>query len=195
MGRTLSIPVLGLSAALTASIIPHFLDLLVDLLNSVSPVLANTRGQVNLVMLFVICWSARADLAGSLIWGFVGGLALDLLSILPIGTTSAALIVMAFVINSVASQVFRVRLIFLVAATPLATVLLTTYTLLALGLLGNGYDVIAVTRLVLIPTVFWNCLAVIPVYSLVRLMQRRLEGGLLIAPQSLNQGSDSRSAE
>lgn len=189
MGRYLSILILGLSAALSASIIPHAITFMVSLLGNVLPLLEQTRGQLNLVMLFVLCWSVRAELIESLIWALVGGLAIDLLSILPIGTTSVIFILFAFLVNSVARQLFRVRVLFLVAVTPLATIVLTLYTLVALALTGLSYDFLDMLRLVLIPTVAYNTLAVVPVYAVVRLIQRRLEGGLQIAPQSLAPGS------
>ena len=195
MGRYLSIPILGLASALTASIVPHALDFLIAIISTITPVLSNTRGQLNLVMLFVICWSVHAELTDCLAWAFVGGIALDLQSILPIGTTSVALIIIAFTFNSIARQLFHVRLIFLVGAIPVATVLLTAYTLLALAIAGHTYDTLAVTRLVLIPTILLNLLAVIPVYAMVRLLQRRLAGGLQIAPQSLIPGTPSRTDE
>ncbi|MYD10201.1 MAG: rod shape-determining protein MreD [Chloroflexi bacterium] len=189
MGRYLSIFILGVSAALSASIIPHAIAFVVSLLGNLLPGLEQTRGQLNLVMLFVLCWSVRAELAESLIWALVGGLAVDLLSILPLGTTSVVFILFAFFVNSVARQLFRVRLLFLVAVTPPATIVLTLYTLFALALTGLSYDLPSFLRLVLIPTAIYNLVAVVPVYAVVRLLQRRLEGGLQIAPQSLAPGS------
>lgn len=195
MGRYLSIAVLGLSAALSASVIPQAISFMVALLSNIIPLLDNTRGQFSLVMLFVLCWSIRAELTESLIWALVGGLALDLLSILPLGTTSVALILIAFVANGVAKQLFGVRILFLVAMTPVATVFITAFTLAALAMLGNTYDIIAVARRVMVPSMIYNLIAVIPVYALVRLIQRRLEGGLQIAPQSLAQGGNARAQE
>lgn len=189
MGRYLSIAVLGLSAALSASIIPHAITFLVSLLGNFVPMVEQTRGQVSLVMLFVLCWSVRAELTESLIWALIGGLAVDLLSILPLGATSVVFIVFAFLVNSVARQLFRIRLLFLFAVTPVATIVLTLYTLFALALTGLNYDFLTMLRLVLIPSMLYNLAAVVPVYALVRLMQRRLEGGLQIAPQSLTPGS------
>ena len=191
MGRYLSLPVLGLSAALSASIIPHAITFLVSLLGSFIPMLEQTRGQLSLVMLFVLCWSVRADLTESLIWALVGGLAVDTLSILPLGTTSLAFILFSFFVNGVARQLFRVRVLFLVAVTPVATVVLTFYTVFALALAGLNYDIPALIRLVLIPSIIYNLVAVVPVYAAVRLVQRRLEGGLQIAPQSLTPGSSA----
>ncbi len=192
MGRYLSIPALGLAAALSASLIPHAIDFLVALLGFVTPAFNSSRGQLSLVMLLVICWSVHADLTESLIWAVVGGLALDLLSVLPSGATSLALALLAFAVNSSARQLIRMRLIFLIAIAPVATLLLTAYTLALLALQGYSYDILAVARLILIPSALLNSLAVIPVYAVTRLLQRRLEGGLQIAPQSLRSRSAAR---
>ena len=195
MTRYLSIAILGLAAAISASIAPQFLDFAVALLGNITPVLNNTRGQLSLVMLVILCWSIRAELEDALVWAFVGGLMVDMLSILPLGATSAAFIIIVFAVNGIARQLFRVRLLFLVAAAPVATLFLTTYNLLALALLGSSYDIASVLRLILIPSMIYNLLAVLPVYAIVRMIQRRLEGGLQIAPQRLTQWIEARTGE
>lgn len=192
MGRYLSIPVLGICAALSASLLPQAVDVLMALLGIVTPVFDNTRGQVSLVMLVVICWSLRADMRGSLVWAVAGGIALDLLTILPIGATSLALALLAFAVNSASRQLLRARMLFLLALTPLATLLLTAYSLLVLALLGYHYDILAVTRLTLIPSMLLNLLAVAPVYLVTGLLQRRLAGGMQAAQQRFSQQSAAR---
>ena len=195
MGRYLSVGILGVSAALSASIIPQFITVVVALLGNMTPVFENTRGQLSLVMLFVICWSLRSSLSEGMIWALVGGLMLDMLSILPLGATSAVLVFLVFFINSVARQLFRVRVLMLLVMTPVATVILTLYSLLWLGMLGNSYDIPALLRNLLLPTMIYNLIAVVPIYVIVRLIQRRLEGGLQITPQSLALGTEQRSDE
>jgi len=192
MGRYLSIGILGLAAALSASLLPQLIAFFVALLGNFSPLLNNTRGQLSLVLLLVMCWSLHSSLLDSLLWALVGGLLLDLLSILPPGATSAALILIAFALNSAAQQLFRLRLLLLLASTPLATLFLLTYSYAALFLLGYSYDALAVIRLVFIPTLLYNFLAVLPVYALVRWLQRRLESGLQIAPEGLAPGAEAR---
>lgn len=190
MGRYLSIGVLGLAAALSASFIPQFIAFVVALLGNFTPILNNSRGHPSLVMLLVICWSLRSSLADGFVWALVGGILLDLLSILPIGTSSAALVLIVFVVNSFGQQLLRLRVIFLLAITAIATVFMTAYTVVALFLLGQSYDVPALIRLMLLPTLVYNLIAVLPLYALVRLAQRRLEGGLQIAPHSLTLGTE-----
>lgn len=195
MGRYLSIGVLGLAAALSASFIPQFIAFVVALLSNFTPILNNSRGHPSLVMLLVICWSLRSSLADGFVWALVGGILLDLLSILPIGATSAALVLIVFVVNGLGQQLLRLRVIFLLAITAIATVFMTAYTVAALFLLGHSYDVPALVRLMLLPTLIYNLIAVLPLYAFVRLAQRRLEGGLQIAPHSLTLGTELVSHE
>ena len=174
MGRYLSIPVLALTVALSASVIPH----IAAVLSSLVPLLENTRGQPSLVMLLVIAWSIRASLTDSLIWAFVGGIAMDLLSILPVGTSSFALILIAFAVHSISQQFYQARMAFVLAMTVLSTVFFQFFTWQALVLLGNAYHLPSLLRLVLLPTLVYNLLIVLPVYGFVRLLQGRLESAL-----------------
>ena len=190
MGRYLSIGVLGVAAALSASFLPHFIAFVVALLSIFTPILNSSRGQLSLVMLLVICWSARSSLADGFVWALVGGIMLDLFSILPIGTSSAALVLIVFVVNGLAQQLMRLRILFLLAITAIATAFMSAYTLAALVLLGNSYDIAALIRYMLLPTMIYNLVAVLPLYALVRMAQRRLEGGLQIAPHSLTLGTE-----
>ncbi len=191
MGRYLSIAILGLAAALSASFVPQFIAFVEALLTNFTPIHVHTRGQPSLVMLLVICWSVRSSLGDGFVWALVGGIMLDLLSILPIGTSSAALVVIVFVVNGVARQLLRLRFLFLLAVTAFATAFMTAVTALALFLLGNTYDIPSLIRLTLLPTMIYNLVAVIPVYAFVRLLQRRLEGGLQSAPHSLTLGAET----
>lgn len=195
MGRYLSVGVLGVAAALSASFLPHFIAFVGALLGNFTPLLTDARGQLNLVMILVICWSLRASLAEGFVWALVGGLCLDLLSILPVGASSAALMIIAYVVNSAGAHLLRLRILFLLAITALATVFMSAFSLIGLFMLGNTYDIASMVRLVLLPTLLYNLIAVLPVHAFVRLLQRRLEGGLQIAPHSLSLGSEMAARE
>ena len=190
MGRYLSIGVLGMAAALSASFIPQFIAFAVALFGNFTPILNDSRGQLSLIMLLVICWSLRSSLADAFVWALVGGIMLDLLSILPVGTSSAALVLIVFVVNGVGQQLLRLRILILLTITAFATVVMTAYTLFALVLMGNSYDIPMLARFMLLPTMIYNLVSVLPIYALVRIAQRRLEGGLQIAPHSLTLGTE-----
>jgi len=186
VGRYLSIPILGFSAALASSILPQVIAFFIALLSGITPILDNSRGQLSLVMLFVIAWAVHADLVEGFIWAFVGGIAMDLLSILPIGASSFGLVLVVFVINTIATQIYRVNLAIILALTLVATIFMQFFTYQILVLFGNSYNLLALIRLVLIPTMIYNAIAILPIYGLVRLIQRRLESGLQTAPNTLS---------
>lgn len=192
MGRYLSILILGLAAALSSTILPQLLALAVSLAGNVTPMLSNTRGQINLVMLVVLAWSVRAELSSAFIWAFIGGVLIDLFSILPLGTSSAALLIIAYFANGVAGQVYRARIFTILAMTFLATVFLYVYTFAALLLLGNNYDILTQARLVLMPTLLYNLVVCVPVYGLIRVVQRRVWAGGLETAGSLTTSAGAR---
>ncbi len=188
MGRYLSVVALGFAAALSAGLLPHFAAFVKALAGNFTVIEGGARGQPGLVLLLVVCWSVRAPLAEALIWALVGGIALDLLSILPLGASSAALALIAFAVNSLGRHLLRLRYAFLLAAAALATLFMTAWSVAGLALLGATYDLQALVRLVLLPTLLYNMAAVLPLYGFVRIAQRRLESGLTVAPQTWSMG-------
>lgn len=187
MGRYLSIPILGLAAALSASIIPHMIGFAAAALGGLAPILENTRGQISLVMLLVMTWAIRSSLTDSFVWAFVGGIAMDLLSILPLGASSFALALIVFAVSAISHQLYQVRVISILVMTVLSTVFLQVFIWQILALFGSSYDLPSLIRLVLLPTIVYNLAAVLPVYGFVRWLQRRLESGLQSAPHTLAQ--------
>jgi len=185
MGRYLSIPILGFAAALSSSIIPQIIGFFVALVGSITPILDSSRGQLSLVMFPVVAWAIRSDLEGSFAWAFVGGIAMDLLSIIPVGTSSFALVLIVFVVNTLSVQIYRVNIIMIFAITIVSTIFMQFFVYFILVLLGNSYNLLALIRLILIPTLIYNLIAIIPIYGFVRLIQRRLEGGLQSTPNTL----------
>ena len=194
MGRYLSIVVLALAAALSASVVPHALAWIAALGGEALPLLADSRGQLSLVMLLVLCWSLRAPLGESLVWAFAGGIVLDLLSALPLGATSAALLIIAFAANSVSQQMLRARIPMLLVMTALATIFLNAYSYAALFLMGYNYDPLSVARIILLPTLLYNVAAALPIYALVRAAQRRLQRDLPVTLLGNAQTADARNA-
>ena len=93
---------------------------------------------------------------------------------------------MVYGINRLSEQLLRARIVLLLAMAAFATLFMTAYTYAALYLLGYTYDLWAVSRFVLLPTLLYNLAAMLPLYAIVRFFQRRLEGGLQVAPQSLS---------
>lgn len=159
MGYYLCIPILAIAAALQSSVIPHFR--LFD-------------GQLDLVFVLVMTWAVNAELEEGIFWAFIGGILQDLLSITPLGTSSAGMIVVVFALDFLRRQLFRVNLIWMTVVNMAGTFLKLSIIYLVLLFDGHGYDVLDLLRLVILPGLFFNLVLMLPVYLVVRLIQRRI---------------------
>ena len=121
-------------------------------------------------------------------------IAMDLLSILPLGASSFALVLIVFAVHIVSHQLYQVRIVSILVMTVLSTFFLQFFTWQILVLLGNSYDIPALIRLVLMPTIVYNLAAALPVYGFVRWMQKRLEGQLQSVPSALTQEAGARTS-
>ncbi len=169
MGNYLSILILGLAAALQASVVPQIRIL---------------GGGPDLVFLVVLSWSIHARLEESVLWAFVGGIMQNLLSALPLGTSSLGMILVVFAIDAVRRQVYRIGIPLLAALVIAGTLVQQIVVMLVLSLTGFQARWLENLSYVVIPTTAYNLLMVWPIYWGVRRVQRRLaanrrEAGLL----------------
>lgn len=168
MGNFLSLPILALAAALQASVVPQ---------------LSVLGGRIDLVFLLVISWALNAPLEQGVTWAFVGGIVKDLLSAAPLGTTTFGLLIVVFAIYALRQQLYNVGIFTLIWVTVLGTLFQQIVILIILFISGFqpanadrlGYGVVfqEITYTVL-PTVFYNLVLILPVYWLVRHIQRRV---------------------
>ncbi|HEX2908982.1 MAG TPA: rod shape-determining protein MreD [Phototrophicaceae bacterium] len=161
MGSYISLPILMLAAALQASIVPQFGFL---------------GGRPDLVFLCVVAWAFNAPLRQALVWAFVGGILQDLLSAAPTGVSVIGLVLIAFALDLFRQQVYRVGLITIIV-TMLAGSLVQQVLVMGL-LLVSGFDIPIITSLgyVVFPTVVYNLAAILPVYVVLRWLQKRVAG-------------------
>jgi rod shape-determining protein MreD len=169
MGRAISLPILMLAAILQATVTAQI------------PILG---GKPDLVFLLVLGWSIHARLEDSVIWAFVGGIVLDLFSAAPIGTSVIGMIITVFIVHSVQRQLYRVGLVSIIWLVLLGTAIQHTLELLILLASGFqpafanqlGYGAILETiTYVILPTMFYNLLLVLPIYWLIRRIQKRVD--------------------
>jgi rod shape-determining protein MreD len=160
MGYYLALPFLIIVTALQSSLVPQF---------------RLFSGQPDFVLLLVVSWAIRARLEEALFWAFLGGIMQDLLSITPLGTSSIGLILIVFLIDLIRKQVYQMNLLLIVGFVLGASILQQLIVTLVLALTGRGnYDLFDVLRYVLLPEIFYNLVLLIPVYIVVRLIQRRI---------------------
>jgi rod shape-determining protein MreD len=122
----------------------------------------------NLVLVMVVSWSLLEDASTAMFWGFIGGLGLDLIAGLPLGTTSLALILICPLAGLGTQSIFAGNLLLPIFTVALATPLHGGIILLIQQLLGRPVDWIASVTGVIGPEIALNCLFVLLVYPLLR---------------------------
>lgn len=157
----LGIPLLILAAVLQGTLIP---------------VLIGTNGSPNLVFLMVISWAVHGTLRQNVIWAFVGGITLDLLSLLPVGTTVIPLVIMAVLLHQIGARFAGFGLLLMIGIALFGTLFYQITLLLLITLLGYRVSWLPELTSILIPTVFYNVILIVPIYGVVRRLQRRRTG-------------------
>ncbi len=164
MGRFLSVPILLIAAILQATFVPQ-----IRLLN----------GGPDLVFLLVIAWSINAEVEESVLWAFVGGISVDLLSAAPTGTSTLGMLLVVFAISGIGRQVYRIGFILLIGVTLAGTLVQQLITMIILWFTGWSINWFADVALIVAPTMFYNLMLILPVYWFVRRVQRRVQRDIL----------------
>ncbi len=159
MSGLLSIPLLACAAALQATLIPQ-----IRLLG----------GAPELVFLTVLAWSINSSLEDSILWAFVGGIAQDLLSVAPTGTSVVGMLFLVFAVSGVGQQVFRIGIPILFSLIFLGTIINHLMTMFILTLAGFQVDWLNNLTFVTAPTIVYNLVFILPIYWLVRRLQKRV---------------------
>lgn len=136
-----------------------------------STVLAHLRvldGTLDLTLLLVLGWTLAGDWRGGMVWGWLGGLCLDLLSGAPLGTAMLGLVVVAYFASLTEGRFWRSHILLPLATVILGTLGLHMIYLVVLRLNGEAVDVgFALTRITL-PTLVLNTAGMLPVYRAMR---------------------------
>jgi len=131
-------------------------------------------GTVDLVLLIVLGWALTGDALGALGWGLVGGLCLDLISGGPLGATSLALTVMAYLAGLTEGRFWGSHLVL-----PLGIALGGTFgfhfiNLAVLALSGYAIDWGASLARIVLPSALLNTLLMWPAFSAMRWIHAQL---------------------
>lgn len=150
-----------------------FLVLISILQSALAPRLSVGGARPELMALVVLSWTLRRGAGEGAVWAFCGGLALDLLSAAPLGSSSLALMAVAVVTDlthrvTVRSQAF---LPWVMAA--LATVIYYGVWLIILTLAGKPVEADAILLYHVLPSAVYNVILVALVYSFLTWLDQR----------------------
>ncbi len=142
-----------------------------------SAVLANLGfldGRPDLVLLAVIGWALTGRAREAMGWGLIGGLALDILSGVPLGVSAAVFVLLAYLVSLFEGRLWEAHFLMPLGATLLASL---GYHLALLGVvfaLGRPITLdLALSRVVL-PSTFLNLILALPVVQIVGRLREAL---------------------
>ena len=128
----------------------------------------------NLLLIVVVCWSLLRGVSDSLAWGFFGGLGIDLIAGMPLGTSSLALLPTSFLAGIGRSSVFANNLVLPILLVALATPIHGWIVLLTQQLRDIPVDWGGTTLRVIMPELALNALLTVVVYPSLRWLTTHL---------------------
>lgn len=151
MGGYLSIPVLAVAVLIQATVMPE---------------LRIGGGAPDLVLTLVLAYSLLNGFERGVVWAVVGGVLQDLLSAVPLGTTSLALVIMVagagYLLGRTAPRSFLLPP--LVAAG--GTIVVHGVTLVVLALTGRSLPILPTLLTTTLPAVAYNMGLMLVVYRI-----------------------------
>ncbi len=159
MATIISIPLLAILAILQSVVINDltFLD-----------------GRADLILLVTVAWGIVGRSRDAMIWGLIGGLFLDQLSGVPLGTTAIILILIAYLVSFTEGRFWEANPLTPMGVMVLFSLLFHLLNLLVMWLLGKPMDLSYSFVRIILPSTFINLILAIPVSQLIRSLNQAI---------------------
>lgn len=148
----------------------------VVLQSSLAPHLAVIGVKPNVVLPMVVAWSVVRGASEGVVWGFIGGLLLDLLSGAPVGISALTLTLVGFATNLGETAVFKSSLVLPLATVFAATLFNDGIQILLLQALGWDLTWVEAMARVALPTAILNAVLMPLVYLPLHWVSGRVSG-------------------
>ena len=119
-------------------------------------------GRPDLVLLAITGWALAGHGRQAMLFGFVGGFALDLFSEVPLGVSSAALVLVAAMVSYSEGRFWGVHPLMQLAAVLTASAVFYLAQLVSLGIGGHPFDLLLVLNRTVLPSLFLNLVFALP---------------------------------
>ncbi len=137
------------------------------------PHLTVAHVQPDVVLVAVVCWALVHGPTEGAVWGFLGGLALDMLSAAPFGMHTATMTIVGIAAGTAAALIPSELWLLPPGASVLCTILQQGICAWFLRTTGWPIEWGTVLTTVVLPAALLNLLLTVPLYQLARLLNRR----------------------
>ena len=146
---------------------------------TVAPQITILGAKPDFMLLAVVAWSLLRGTGEGIIWGFVGGLCLSLFSGGPFALPALALIAVGFFSGLGHTNIYRSQIALPLVTTLVATLIYGAFSLFLLYITGHAVGATGRSPLldtllrVMLPSMVFNGLLIIPVYVAFRWLHHR----------------------
>lgn len=128
----------------------------------------------DLVLLSVIDWTLMRGVEEGMLWGFVGGIFVDLFSGLPFGTSSAGYVAVAGLVSLGEGALLRTHLLLPLIAAFAGTAVYYAVTVVVVASVNHVLLITASSLTIFLGVAIYNALLNFGLYALVGYFERRL---------------------
>jgi rod shape-determining protein MreD len=143
--------------------------------STIVPLISIGGAKPDLVLLMVVSWSLLQGTKEGIIWGFTGGLCLDLLSGAPLGASAIALMTVSLLSGQGETNLFKGNLFLPLILAPLGTVIYYGLMLVILELTGQSLPLNTSFTQVILPAAIFNLIMMPFVHSFMRWMHGKMK--------------------
>jgi hypothetical protein len=125
-------------------------------------------GVPDLVMLVFLAWFLDEHVKHGWEWVVMAGIMVSFVSALPFFLPFWGYLVIAVICNWLKNRIWQTPIMALLASTLIGTVLMQLASIFALQITGTLIPMQESLRLVVLPSILWNLILAIPVYSVIK---------------------------
>ncbi|MBN1310398.1 MAG: rod shape-determining protein MreD [Anaerolineae bacterium] len=163
MSLQIGIPLLLAATLLQAVVLPH---------------LRMYGGQPDLVVVLVLAWATLDHEQEGMVWAFIGGLCLDLLSGVPLGISSLVLVPIAYLVSLTEARVYRTNVLLPLLLAGGGTLVYHVGYLLAIRfLVGMSVAWLQILWYVTLPSLLFDMIVILPILWMLRPLYAKLHPG------------------
>jgi rod shape-determining protein MreD len=143
--------------------------------STVMPLITIGGAKPDLTLLIVISWSLLRGTGEGIIWGFVGGLCVDVLSGGPLGASAIGMMTVSLMSGQGKTNLFKGNLMLPLLLAPVGTIVYYGLVLVVLELTGRSTPVLTTLTQAILPAAVVNLIAMPFVYAFMRWLDRKTE--------------------
>lgn len=131
-------------------------------------------GRPDLLLLAVIGWGLAGGKTETMVWGLWAGFLIDMLSGLPFGTSSIALVFIGYLVTIFAGRVWEANLLMPLGVTLVASLAFHIWNVMVIIFLGRPLELSYALNRVILPSIFLNIILALPATQLLTNLRGRL---------------------